>query len=898
MMKKSPYKYRFSFVMPVYNVEKYLEEAIESIVRQKMSFKRHVQLILVNDGSVDNSGEICKRYVNRYPNNIIYIHQENAGVSAARNAGLEKAEGKYIGFVDSDDKISDNTLSDVYAFFEDNYKQVDVVSIPMELFEAKSGPHVSNDKFRDGTRLIDLNVNFHYRQTTIGNAFVKSSIATSLRFNEKLGNGEDSLYLTQILAKKWRLGVVSTPTYFYRKRNIQTSAVDVSHNNISRYTTELDEWLLYLAEKLTDKKGELPRYVQHVIFYDLVWRYRIEKKPAILTDSQFVQYKKKLVKLVRLIDDRILCGPPNTSTEHKVHLLSLKHKKNAFELLGVNEKGEVVYDDLIVYKSSEGVRFFLDLITIDSGELTIEGWHTGFKVSGLQFFAKVDDMEVAIKYDESRPYVESYSLGDVIYRRNTFKLTLKINKVPLLLKFGVKVVGGERYFSPIKGGKFAGITDSLPGSYRVLKGKLLIHLADPKTLYIKNASKKEIAKREIRLSRSVLKRGGLRVFLTRMQFMIAKIAFSRLNVWLVSDRSYTAGDNAEYFFRYVVNKKKNKFTFFALDKGNSKYKELRKFSKRVIPFGRWLYKVIFIISDKRISSHFDEYIINAFGPEEVYYRDLITFDYIYLEHGVLASDSSKQFNRYAKNIKLITLAANKEREAILSDDRYGYSKDHLAVTGHPRLDALLDSKRKKKVIIMPTWRLSLAGPNILHNGIPSGRRAYNERFKESEYFKFYSGLMSDRQFIKALKDTGYVAEFYIHPSLSEQWVDFSENDVVKIMKPPHNYEKALREGAVMVTDYSGVAFDFAYQYKPIIYTHFDKARLYETHYYEKGYFDYETHGFGKVTYDYRGALNEVIAAVYNDAKMSDEYRARAENFFTVRDGLSSERIYKKLEEMR
>ena len=96
-------KYKFSIIVPVYNAEKFLEECIESVLNQSIGFKENVQLILVNDGSKDNSGEMCEKYFQRFPEDIIYIDKENGGVADARNAGMERIEGEYTAFLDSDD---------------------------------------------------------------------------------------------------------------------------------------------------------------------------------------------------------------------------------------------------------------------------------------------------------------------------------------------------------------------------------------------------------------------------------------------------------------------------------------------------------------------------------------------------------------------------------------------------------------------------------------------------------------------------------------------------------------------------------------------------------------------------------------------------------------------------
>lgn len=90
--------YKVSVIIPIWNVEDYLAEAVDSVINQTCGFEENIELILVNDGSPDNCGEICRGYLERYPENIIYIEQENRGLSAARNAALEKATGEYIAF--------------------------------------------------------------------------------------------------------------------------------------------------------------------------------------------------------------------------------------------------------------------------------------------------------------------------------------------------------------------------------------------------------------------------------------------------------------------------------------------------------------------------------------------------------------------------------------------------------------------------------------------------------------------------------------------------------------------------------------------------------------------------------------------------------------------------------
>lgn len=99
-----------SVIVPVYNVEKYLKRCVDSIICQTYE---NIEIILVDDGSTDNCGNICDQYQKEH-NNIRVIHQENSGLSAARNTGIQVANGAYIGFVDSDDFIDENMYKKLY----------------------------------------------------------------------------------------------------------------------------------------------------------------------------------------------------------------------------------------------------------------------------------------------------------------------------------------------------------------------------------------------------------------------------------------------------------------------------------------------------------------------------------------------------------------------------------------------------------------------------------------------------------------------------------------------------------------------------------------------------------------------------------------------------------------
>ncbi|AJA46769.1 putative glycosyltransferase EpsJ [Clostridium pasteurianum DSM 525 = ATCC 6013] len=120
---------KISVIVPVYNVEQYLEQCLTSIVNQTM---KDIEIIAVNDGSTDNSLNIIKEFAGKY-SNLVLLDKENGGLSSARNFGMEHAKGEFISFVDSDDFIEENMLEDLYNLAKKH--EADMVVSKIKLYE-------------------------------------------------------------------------------------------------------------------------------------------------------------------------------------------------------------------------------------------------------------------------------------------------------------------------------------------------------------------------------------------------------------------------------------------------------------------------------------------------------------------------------------------------------------------------------------------------------------------------------------------------------------------------------------------------------------------------------------------------------------------------------------------
>lgn len=316
--------YKFSIVMAIYNMEEYLDEAVLSVVNQDIGFCQNVQLILVNDGSIDKSNFICKKYKELYPNNIIYVEKENGGVSSARNEGMKFIEGKYMNFLDADDKLASDVLSKVYYFFEKEYDKVNMVSIPIEFFEGKNGGHILNYKYKAGTRVIDLTKEYEMIQLSSSSAFFKSFLKDEFRFNPKMKYAEDAEMINKILLKTNTLGVVSDCKYLYRFRSELSSATQIGNKKKEWYLDYIKYFSLDLINYCINIKGKVPEFIQFTIMYDLQWRINsIKQIKNVLNQQEIKEFFYIFISIIRKIDSNILMEQKSVKLYRKLIILGI-----------------------------------------------------------------------------------------------------------------------------------------------------------------------------------------------------------------------------------------------------------------------------------------------------------------------------------------------------------------------------------------------------------------------------------------------------------------------------------------------------------------------------------------------------------------------------------------------
>ena len=771
-----------------------------------------------------------------------------------------------------------NAYEKAYNTLENN-PDIDLVAFRLKYFEASKEYHWLDYKF-DADRTIDIMLEPQNILLHINSSIIRTEALEGLKFDERLKISEDTKLLYEIIFKKQKYGIISSSKYNYRKRKDETSAIQNSRQNKEWYTKTFKYCHDFLIETSKNKFGKVIKYVQHFLMYDIKWRIQ-SVISGVINEEEKKTYVNKIKEYLENIDYDVILFQQNMNSYYKMLALKIKSGENIEELLEYKNDG--AYIENILFSTYEQIVNNIEISYIRKNILTIEG---NIFLNNYDFYYKINGrdrkkIETYVRNNANNIFTQIYNV-----RSNGYRIDIPLEDVETI-EFEVKI-NGNYYVIKNNFIHFSNINNFKAGYY--YKNKYLITKSNEKSKIIikhKPCILTIISREMIFLLYILFKRRKLKVAIQRMMYWITK-PFMPKNIWLFADREFMARDSAEQVFKYANSQENSnkRTTYFAVDKNSEDYKRMKQYGK-VVGYHTLKYKLLFLNAKYLISSHADGYVNNEFGGSRKFYVDLYGFKYIYLTHGVLLHDSSSWLNRINKNIELNVVTSPMECQSIL-EGYYYFKPEQLIKTGLPRNDKLFDKEIKEvnKILIMASWRSTLTGPVIPG----TQKREYNPKFKGSEYFNFYNDLFNDKKLQEVLKKYNYKIKFCIHPSFRAQLKDFKGNEFVEVaIDVDSQYETVSSK--VLITDYSSAACDFAYLRKPVIYANFDLDHIYDIHYYNKGYFDYDIHGFGPNCKTYEDTINEIIKTIENNCKMEEKYKQRCDKFFYHNDNNNAKRVY-------
>jgi hypothetical protein len=420
----------------------------------------------------------------------------------------------------------------------------------------------------------------------------------------------------------------------------------------------------------------------------------------------------------------------------------------------------------------------------------------------------------------------------------------------------------------------------LPAQYYAAAG--LVFRGNPHRIVVQECTAQRQRWHELRFQTvlfSLAAWGGVRAAAQRRAVLRSRRNQLARPIWLFMDKVYASGDCGESLFRQVCDAHPEIDARYVLNANVQPSSTLLPYRDRIIHPGSTDHLIAYANAEVVWTTYASPLPYNGFtGLRSHVMRDLLDGRIFHIQHGLSMQALERMMHRSKAGIDRYYCASKYEIEN-LSQPEYGYRPDQLVHAGIPRFDEL-SNRRERRIMIAPTWRPEItAAPDAVNHA-----RKRNTDFEQSDFYQIYRALLENRRLLDCARETGYHIDFALHPYLlanadaflPEQSVADS-NDIVHLVLPDntHPYAGFLERAALLVTDYSGVQYDFAWMRKPLVY--FQPPELPPQ--YGVGAMDYHKRGFGPVTTSIDALVDALCDAMHTNCMLADNYRACIEDFF-------------------
>ncbi len=381
---------------------------------------------------------------------------------------------------------------------------------------------------------------------------------------------------------------------------------------------------------------------------------------------------------------------------------------------------------------------------------------------------------------------------------------------------------------------------------------------------------------------------------------LENVELQKQNICLIGERVSEAKDNGFDFFRYMRETYPDFPIYYVIREDSSDFAKVNAYGN-VVLYGSKEHEEKFanakILLCTHSRSNIEPWPHKWHNKVVKRYSKYWEKKYIFLQHGVIMSDFSKSLgasNKINGNFSLFVCGAKPEHQFITQ--YYGYQPNQVVYTGLPRFDSLCEytvsSKEPKKILFIPTWRTSIANFSWRDE-----RFRKDDIFLKSNYFKTLTSFLHNQELNEFLEE--YQAEiiFYPHPEIQQYADYFSSATMPKNIKlvdfKNTSVYDLIRSCVALITDFSSVFFDFAYQNKAILHYHFDYDEYMKEHY-KPGYFKFNKDALGPSFSKEDELIEGIRKMILSGFKMEDIYRIRSDRFFPNKDQNNSRRIYEEI----
>lgn len=815
---------------------------------------------------------------------------------AALHHGINAATCEYTAILNCGDKLDKMFAFNCLKVF-DQKKTINIVAVNSFTFIPnldRDEPSITNLDYSLVGSFIDLTQNPERVRTSINAALFKTDELKKLKIDQSLlYNQAGAKAIIDFQNKHKCVGFAKKGEYHFFTPQEDNALYHFPANHKDWYTESFEKFLLPILSQFEKLP---PAFVQYFGIYHVQARFLSNldnRNKNNMTSDELSEFFIITKQALQFISDDIILQKNRPeiirySMEASKMFLQLKYNLNEALPLNItqgNYELYLSYNNIHVY-TMNSQRVSIHVMEYQQGKVVIDGsFREVFDTSILELYAMFNNKKYPLVYNDR--YSLTKYFGVSAYKKFTFHCEFKLDEpvtnqtIAFYAKYKHTVVPVQISFIH----HWAKLAGNLPyGYWRFNK---YICTLEERALVIRKAKWYKTLAKELRHLFFVLLQSR-KGFALRVLYWLTKPYFAKKKIWLMYDKMYKGGDSAEYLYRYSEKINDGITRYYIIDKDAAEYKKLKADGFKPVANKSLKHWMAFLNTDIALITNSHVFPFNGYNMERSsFIRDLCNFPSMCLQHGLTVQKCAMAQQRIIDNTRMYFIASKYE-EMNLNHHAYNYNGfDIIKKTGIARYDGLINNDQKQ-ILLSPTWRMYNAMPVTASEGQV---RDYNPEFKNTLYYKIYNELINNEKLIETAKRTGYKIKYVLHPILTSQADDFTPNSEVEVIAATDvNYEKVFTESSLMVTDYSGVQFDFAYMKKPVVYFHSSQLPAH----YEQGCFFYETMGFGEICTESEELVDLLCEYMANNCKMKQKYIDRVNDFYIYDDHNNCKRIYEQV----
>jgi glycosyltransferase involved in cell wall biosynthesis len=824
-----------SFVVTVKDGQPFLADFISAYDAQATG---DAEVVVVDRGSSDGSTEVITAWAERSPDSVRIVESEGPTLSEARNTGIKAARGQWISFPRSMDRFGPGYVAAMLATVAKT-KADAVVALRREWYSDSGSlkPH----------RLAEMHWKSHTADLSkLPQYFIQACNAVWLRTDRIKSSGlefdpqvepvfNEGHFLARYLLQTPNPTVrYEADAVFHQRRRPDWLPMDPDLWDPRRFTQVPEAGYLAILRSAKAQYGEIPGWLKSLVLFELTVYFerdqRASRSPKVQSGEMSDRFCATLAEIASEIGE---------SAAFRVQQFTLMTPE-ARQAMFYGIPGKAYLTPYAVYDR------------VDHPRKAIRIW---FRYTG-------DEPDWEIRDREGVVTPLAGKVRDVEYF-GKIALQKRIVWVPLRNQLTVWVNGNPLPLVPAEPDGSPQTAGELTAAYDA------VH-APPSRLPLLSRPYKGKRLREI---------------------VVARLPWNRKRyhqAWVVMDRLSDADDNGERLFEYLHRQRPDINAWFVLDPTSPDWERLqRAYGKRLVAYGTPRWKNLMAHCINMVSSHLATPMSNPKAMRNLPHRD---WKFTFLQHGVIKDDLSLWLN--SKRMDLIVVSTPAEFASLAAEhSRYDFTERDVALVGLARFDRLQrvasECPDPDLVLVAPTWREALTQRG-------EGLKSVAPGFEDSDFVKNWLGLLNDPDFLAAAKAAGKKVGFLPHPNLQSALPGLPIPDEVEVLTfAGQDVQRFFARAALMVTDYSSMAFNSAYLDRPVVYFQFDRDEFFAgAHTSRPGYFDFERDGFGPVTQtisDTTSAVRTLLGGT------PGEYVERMAATFPARDGKCCERTVAAIE---